>query len=369
MLRPAVACLFLAVGVSAAPLAENVGTMCFPRQMGMFPFDFENPGRLSHISETITFLNLMMDHRFASFFSTLTDADKQSTKWHFFEVSKPKHLEKLGTEAQIYLNETFHYMNLRPSSLSGKQFREETPKLLARYKALSAEAKADLSENFEEHTKKIQLYTFHLKLDSFLRQLNLVKFLSKVSGNPQGIGKLFGKKDVQFVPPVVFHTSDQWPLAYEFVLSETRRMVNHPNLLELFKSLSDADKKVINDYMVDGSPPRRDNPASLYNMSTAVQNLYYDMHTSIDIPSFIDPTTERFTEQARQIVAKFDALSTEDKAQFRAAFPAMSGHIDGLRFYFKIDSFLDSSESHRRDLEHRKSLYQWAKMPLPKLCW
>uniref|UniRef100_A0A1I7YP94 Fatty-acid and retinol-binding protein 1 n=1 Tax=Steinernema glaseri TaxID=37863 RepID=A0A1I7YP94_9BILA len=211
MLRPAVACLFLAVAVSTAPLVENVGTMCFPRPMGMFPDDFENPGRLSHISETITILNLMMNHRFAPFLSTLTEQDRQSAKLNFLEVSKPEQPKKLGTEAKVYLNETLHYMSLKPGS---EQFREEIPKLLARYKALSAEAKADLSENFDEHTKKIHFYTFYLKLDSFLRQLNLVRFNSDVSAEPEDVGKLFGKKNErgQFILPTVYqelfaHTS------------------------------------------------------------------------------------------------------------------------------------------------------------------
>uniref|UniRef100_A0A1I7YPK0 RGS domain-containing protein n=1 Tax=Steinernema glaseri TaxID=37863 RepID=A0A1I7YPK0_9BILA len=165
------------------------------------------------------------------------------------------------------------------------------------------------------------------------------------------------------------------------------RVVKHPNLLDLFKTLTDADKKVINDYMAVFSPPRMDNPAYLYYMSTAevspprrettanfgdlspaVKNLYEDMHTYIEIPSFVDPTTERFAEQARKILAKYDALSAEEKAQFQREFPVMTGHIDDLRLYFKIDSFLDSSESHRREREEQEPLrLQMSKMFKP-LC-
>uniref|UniRef100_A0A1I7YEA5 Sorting nexin-14 n=1 Tax=Steinernema glaseri TaxID=37863 RepID=A0A1I7YEA5_9BILA len=349
MLPSAVVCLFLAAFVWAAPLAKHSGTLCAPRPKGIFPYDFENPERMQAIGETLTILNMLVNHRFSEFFSTLTDEEKQSAKWVLLGASKPEQRDALGTEAKNYLNQIDEYL----PSVDSPHFREDMFNRIARFNALSAEAKADLSEKFDKHTKMIKVCAFYLKLDSFLDQLDLKRFLSEKVQYTMDVPKLFGKQDKRslFIIPHI-----QRLQAFLDGMIYTRKLVIHPILLDLVKNLTDADKKAIDDYMVVVDPPRRETTANLDDLSTAVKNLYQDIHNYIDIPSFLDPTTEKFAEQAHKIIMKHDALSAEDKAQFQKAFPARAGHIEGLRLYFKLDSFLDSSASHKREMEAAKSL-------------
>uniref|UniRef100_A0A1I8AN87 RGS domain-containing protein n=1 Tax=Steinernema glaseri TaxID=37863 RepID=A0A1I8AN87_9BILA len=174
----------------------------------------------------------------------------------------------------------------------------------------------------------------------------------------RNVRRLFGKKGTCNIQLKYDDPKRAEETASAFFLLNVHILLNRQHLLDFFESLTDVDKQLIKDYIAaensqegcinyfggkvsfeDFEDAKFEEP-NFANMSTAVTNLYREMQTAIEIPRNVDPETKEFAKEARKILAHYDALSVEDKVAFQGAFPAIKGHIDGIRLLFKLDSYL-----------------------------
>uniref|UniRef100_A0A1I7ZKK6 Secreted RxLR effector peptide protein n=1 Tax=Steinernema glaseri TaxID=37863 RepID=A0A1I7ZKK6_9BILA len=361
MLCFAVASLLLVVTISAAPLVveKDVRTPPVRKPRELFVQKFEKPERLEPMGDIIPVLHLLMKPGFSDFVNSLTGEDKQTVKLFMsgdlLFVRSQRHA--LGTEAKGYLNETAHYMHNRVGS---KKFLKETPILLARYSSLSTEAKMDLHKNFYKHTKLIELYALYLKAGCFRRSWDPEKIKVPKQASEDDVLQLFKRKQFNGGlelqrwfnggSELQFQEDALELVALVRFLAHIKILVKHPNIFDLFHNLTDVDKRVIEDYMTSKNFQMKTTAYS-DDLSPAVKKLYQEIHNAIDIPSFVDPTSKKFAVQGHKIIRNYEALSFEDKAKFQGTFPTVTRHIDALRLYFKLDSFLDSSPYHQQEMK------------------